>query len=180
MAVDEPPTLGTPYRDELPELIGRVTIAYNEVQFIWSLLFSHFLWGDRGLAKGMFNAIRNDATQRDVIAAAAEVTLSHHPAVLSESRRLMKRTNELVAERNAAIHTFWDRNLVTGAYMPTPSLPKHGKLRDDPVEQFAALRDELGEVRTELLTLMTWTAVKLASHDRFQTRLPPPFDKQEE
>lgn len=175
MAENRPSTSMPHFPAKLPELIGQVTIAYNEVQFLWLLLFSEFLWGDRALARSMFQALRNDSSQRDIIAAAAEVTLSDNPKVLEETRRLMRVTNDLVAERNAAIHTFWDRELSTGRYVPTPSLRAHKKLQDDPISQFTEMRQKLDDVRSDMIALMAWVGVTLASHESYQTQLPPPF-----
>ena len=63
-----------PAEVSFPELIGCVTIAYNQVQFVLTMLFTQVRWGDRELAKAMISALRSDASQREIISVAAAVT----------------------------------------------------------------------------------------------------------
>lgn len=158
--------IGAP-SESFEAILGNVSIAYNRVQYVWLMLFGCYLMGDTKLAKSMFEALRNDASQRDMIMAAANVALAAEPTILSRTKILMQQTNALSAERNAAVHTFWDKELSTGALVPTPGLKKHGKLEDDTAQQFRRVISDLEGLYYELLTLTTWTLVALSSDERY-------------
>ena len=153
-----------------PELIGRVTIAYNQVQFLLTILFTQVLWGDRELAKAMFDALNSDRGQRDIIRAAASVTLAPHPALHARASALLDRANDISGLRNAAVHTFWDQDLVSGQFIPVPGSRASKRLEELPSQQFEKVLLELSALYDDLISLAEDVGLTLALHDRFQTR----------
>lgn len=152
---------------DLTTLIGEVTVAYNSVQYMWLVLFGYYLLGDVSLARAMFGALRNDASQRDIILAAANVTLADNQKLLRHTQDLMKLTNKLAAERNAAVHTIWDQKVTSGEFVPVSTLKKHGRLEDTPVTQFARVRDDLKSLYYEIMAVGTATLMHVSLEERF-------------
>jgi hypothetical protein len=124
-------------------LIGRVAIAWNDLNFILSYLFEQFTGMTKEKAAAIYFLPRSDSTQRQMLSAVAQIALRPYPDILSSFNECMKRINLLAGERNAAMHTSWAVAIPGGHFVPAPQLPIHGSLKPDFAAQFEALKDNL-------------------------------------
>lgn len=100
-------------RDKLgihAELIGRVVISWNEVQWIIYRLFVGFSGMPEQQAHDVFFALRSDASQRDLALAAGKTALADYPFLWEQFRTSLCEVRRLAGERNAAIQTMWAFN----------------------------------------------------------------------
>jgi len=139
------------------ELIGRVVIAWNEVQWMVYRLFVVFSGMSEDQAKDVFFSLRSDSTQRDLTLAAGKSALAKSPTLWNKFRITMCAIGTLASERNAAIHTMWGFNFyeaLSGAtkltFGPMGDTARHKALKDD----FATQCDELiAELKKHFFTL---------------------------
>jgi hypothetical protein len=124
-------------------LIGRVAIAWNDLNFIVSHLFERFSGMSEEKAKAVYFLPRSDTNQRQMLTAVAEIALAPHPDILASFKECMKQINALAAERNAAMHTSWAVAIPGQHFVPAPQLPTHGSLKSDFAAQFESLRGRL-------------------------------------
>jgi hypothetical protein len=124
-------------------LIGRVTIAWNDLNHILGYLFRLFSGMPEDKATAIYFAPKSDTTQRAVLKAVAEIALKPHPDIWQPFKKSLDRINGLAGERNAAIHTSWVVSFPSLKFVPAASIPLHGSLKPDFVAQFEALRGEL-------------------------------------
>jgi hypothetical protein len=124
-------------------LIGRVAIAWNDLNHILSHLFQRFSGMSEEKARAVYFLPRSDSTQRQMLGAVAEIALASHPEILAGFKECMKQINALAAERNAAMHTSWAVAISGGHFVPAPQLPVHSALKPDFAAQFESLRARL-------------------------------------
>jgi hypothetical protein len=127
---------------ELATMIGRITIAWNDVQSEIFELFAAASGVERQKAAMIFFSLRTDASQRDITNAAIFVALPQGH-VQYRLQKLLERAGKLAAERNLAIHQIWATHHPSGNMVPSPFIPRRTRLRDDFDVQFSALLDEL-------------------------------------
>ena len=134
------------------ELIGRVVISWNEVQWMVYRLFVTFSAMPPQQAQDVFFSLRSDASQRDLTLAAGKSALATHPKLWQKFRTAMCDIGTLAGERNAAIHTMWGFNFyeaLAGASLlsfgPMADTTPHKSLKDDFTAQCNELRDELNK-----------------------------------
>jgi len=149
----DPPDLIT----EHAELIGRVVIAWNDVQWLVSVLFVDFSGMPDEQARDVFFTLKSDFAQRDIVLAAGKTALAKYPALWEQLQKTIKAINDLAGERNAAVHTMWGVEWVYWGGMSysakiglLPGVRPHKRLRDDFVAQCAELRQKLEDHSMEL------------------------------
>lgn len=96
--------------DSHAELIGRVVISWNEVQWIIYRLFVGFSGMPEQQAQDVFFALRSEGGQRDLALAAGKTALADYPFLWEQFRTSLCEVRRLAGERNAAIQTMWDFN----------------------------------------------------------------------
>lgn len=126
-------------------LIGGVTIAWNDLNYILSYLFRIFTGMPEDKATAVYFTPKSDSTQRALLKAVAKIALKSHPKLWLAFKKSLDRINDLAGERNAATHTSWAVQFPDPKVIPASFMPLHGKLRPDFVEQFKALPNKLAE-----------------------------------
>jgi hypothetical protein len=126
-------------------LIGRVAIAWNDLNYILSHLFERFSGMPEDKAKALYFLPKSDSMQRQMLMAVAEIALGPYPDLLANFKDCMKQINLLAGERNAAMHTSWAVAIPGNRFVPAPQLPTHGSLKPDFVAQFESLRTRLND-----------------------------------
>lgn len=134
---------GTDFVAEHAVLIGRVAIAWNDLNFILSYLFEQFTGMSKEKSDAIYFLPKSDGTQRQMLSAVAQVALRPYPDILSSFNECMKRINSFAGECNAAMHTSWAVAIPGGHFVPAPQLPTHGSLKPDFVAQFESLKNNL-------------------------------------
>ena len=130
---------------EHAELIGRVAIAWNDVQRLIYLLFEHFSELPSEKAQAVFGAIGVDRTQRRIVLALGRIAMADDPDLVKRLGKALHALDKMAEERNAAIHTSWGVDLHTRRMAPANNMPVHSALKEDFVAQFTKLRDQLWE-----------------------------------
>jgi hypothetical protein len=133
------------------ELIGRVTIAWNDLHRVIGQLFEEF--SESEAAKQRYWAVRSDAGQRNLAFAAGMAALRLLPELRQRFETTMKEIDALAGDRNAALHTYWTRTFPDREIGPHEQVPKQGRLRDDFAAQFTELVSKLSRYQTELWNL---------------------------
>jgi hypothetical protein len=142
---------------EYAELIGQVVIAWNEVQWLVSVLFVEFSGMPAERARDVFFTLKSDFAQRDIALAAGKTALAKFPTLWEQLQNVIKAINDLAGERNAAVHTMWGIEWVSWggvSYSAKVGLlsgvTPHKRLKDDFVTQCAELRQKLQNHFVEL------------------------------
>lgn len=84
------------YQDFVAEhaaLIGRVAIAWNDLNHILSYLFQQFSGMPDDKAKAIYFLPKSDSTQRQMLSAVAEITLAPYPEILASFKESIKQIN---------------------------------------------------------------------------------------
>lgn len=110
-------------------IIGAVTIAWNEACEAVFLLFWLLSGMQKDMAEAIFFSLRSDAAQRDV----SRAVCTHTTAIPDEWKQLalegLQRLDRLAGNRNAAIHTMWDKCIrayeIVSASQDKPPEPNH-------------------------------------------------------
>lgn len=92
-------------RDNAYEMIGRVTVAWNRIEWIWDDIFLVLLDAPHSQAKAIYYALANFGAQRDMALALANLHLSGKPDTLKRIRALHGAIGKAASDRNAAIHS---------------------------------------------------------------------------
>ncbi|MGO9686542.1 MAG: hypothetical protein ACLPTZ_28870 [Beijerinckiaceae bacterium] len=124
-------------------LIGRVAIAWNDLNYILSYLFERFSVMPSDRAAAVYFSLKSDATQRELLMAVAKIALAPHPDILQSFKDCMGQINALAGERNAAMHTSWAVAVSGDRFVPAPQIPTHRALKPDFAAQFQSLRERL-------------------------------------
>jgi hypothetical protein len=138
--------------DEHAAILGHVAVAWNDVHWMLYRVFHTLSGMSEAQAKAVFFALKADSNQREIVQALAKSTLLRWPTELAQFISLMKRTNVVAGDRNAATHTMWATHYPSGRVMPNPWTPRHGSLTDDYEQQFLTLTKELREIFRDLIT----------------------------
>jgi hypothetical protein len=150
---------------EHAELIGRVAIAWTDLNHILIHLFQRFsgLPGDK--AKAIYFTLKSDSAQRELLNGVAKIALAPHPELWGRFKTCMDKIRSLAGERNAAMHTSWVVSFPGIEFKPSPDMPVHKALQLDFVNQFQSLKEnlskqffELNEIRKEFEKLPSKTA----------------------
>jgi hypothetical protein len=75
---------------EHAELIGRVSMAWNSIQYVIFLLFTKLSGLPADKAEAVFFTLKADTAQRDITAKVGAVALESQPALLTQFTDLMK------------------------------------------------------------------------------------------
>jgi hypothetical protein len=140
--------MSTPPNDIISEhaaLIGRVAIAWNDLNHVLSFLFRLFSGMPEDKATAVYLTPKSDSTQRQLLKAVAQIALEPHPEIWQAFKKSLDSINALAGERNAAIHTSWAVQFPEPKFVPAASMPLHGALKPDFITQFEALRDKLSD-----------------------------------
>ena len=133
------------------ELIGRVAIAWNDLNHMLSILFQMLSGLPADKARAIYFTPRSDTAQREILTAVGKAALEvAHPALWTSFKICMDGIGPLSGERNAAIHTSWVLVIPENKFAPSPAMPKHKALQTDFAQQFGALKERLGNKFFEL------------------------------
>jgi hypothetical protein len=138
---------------EHAELIGRVTVAWNDLNQILSILFEMLSGLPPEKANAIYSTPQSDRAQRDMLMAVAKIALEPHPSIWLPFKTCMEGINSLSSQRNAAIHTSWVLKIPGNEFAPSPILPKHKALKADFASQFQDLKAALHNKGFELLEI---------------------------
>ncbi len=133
------------------ELIGRVTIAWNDLHRVIGELFEEF--SDSEAARQRYWSVRSDAGQRNLAFAAGMAALRLFPELRQRFETTMVEIDRLAGDRHAALHTYWTRKFPDRKIGPHEQVKRHGRLRDDFVKQFTELVKKLSHYQTQLWNL---------------------------
>lgn len=90
--------------DNTYEFIGRVTVAWSDVELTWYLIYLTVSHADRDEADAIYFTPNNSATERKLTINIANVTLAAHPNLIDQIGQLQNRTNHASGDRNAIAH----------------------------------------------------------------------------
>jgi hypothetical protein len=155
------------------ELIGRVAMAWNSVQYMIFLLFTRLSGLSPSKAEAIFFALKADAAQRDITSELAAVALKARPPLLARCNTILRDIGKRAGERNAATHTIWEVG-AAGAITPTQGVRVHTKLRADFTVQFRELESALRQHYADLVALQATFPLRRASPGRAQPRTARP------
>lgn len=124
-------------------LIGRVAIAWNDLNYILSYLFRVFTGMPEDKATAIYFTPKSDSNQRELLMAAAKIALEPYPEIWQAFKKSFDKIKSFAGERNAAIHTSWAVTFPEPKFVPASEMPIHGSLRPDFASQFATLRENL-------------------------------------
>jgi hypothetical protein len=143
-----------PERDiiaEHAEMIGRVAIAWADLDQILGNLFELFSGLTSDKARAIYFLPKSDRAQREMLRTVAKIALESHPDLWLSFKSAMDGIDTLSGERNAAIHQSWGVQFPDPTFVPSHLTPTHKALKDDFVTQFQSLRTKLGDKFFELL-----------------------------
>jgi hypothetical protein len=152
-------------------LVGRVSIAWNDVQFEIFKLFAAVSGMPEVRAEAVFFALRNDRSQRDITLAAALNALLDNGDLFSRCEAAINDAGKLSGERNAVMHAMWATKYPEGHITPSPFVRGPSKLRKDDFErQFTELTETLRNLFRRILRLRIEVEKHLASQDKAPER----------
>jgi hypothetical protein len=141
------------YYNEHAEMMGHVSLAWNDCHSEVLQIFHTLSNMDWKSAQAIFLSLRSDQAQRRMTRALMDsvlVTENDQP-LLELGRSLLKQLDDLAGERNAATHTMWVTLMPDRKIIPHPRIEKHGKLEEDFQAQFSRLTTQLRELFRQLL-----------------------------
>ena len=83
------------------ELIGRATVAWNDVELSWYLIYLVLMQAPREQADAVYFTPKSFGTERKFVAKLIDVNLAGHTAILADFKILSKMTDDYVGLRNA-------------------------------------------------------------------------------
>src|SRR5947207_4646055 len=86
------------------ELIGRVTVAWNDVELLWMTLYLAFLDAPRKQADAAYHSLKVFAAQREITYRLGMLALEGNSALLKELGDLYDETGKASGDRNAVSH----------------------------------------------------------------------------
>lgn len=86
------------------ELIGRATVAWNDVELLWMTLFLTFLDAPRAQADATYHSLRVFAAQRDMTNRLGCLRIGDDPVLDKRLRGLYDETGRAAGDRNAIAH----------------------------------------------------------------------------
>jgi hypothetical protein len=133
------------------ELIGRVTLMWNDVHAQAGQLFQDFCASAE--ARKRYSETQNDRIQRQLLLSVGSVALEKYPDLRERLEKTLTELDLLAGDRNAAIHTYWAVDLPTGKILAHRRSPPHKRLRADFEEQFEGLLEKLSDFWLSLFDL---------------------------
>jgi hypothetical protein len=138
----------------LAPYIGKVTIAWNEIQFALLLIFTRLV-GDRKLAHSIFFAAPTDRIQQRMVKDALDAVLAPSHADLGKRiKKAIDGINRFNDRRNDTIHALWVTDYISGELTPIQMRSTlRGKALADLKKEMKQLSEELMIHASLLLTL---------------------------
>jgi hypothetical protein len=133
------------------ELIGRVTLMWNDVHAQVGQLFEDFCASEE--ARRRYWETQLDRTQRQLLLSVGSVALQNYPDLHERLEKTLAEIDRLAGDRNAAIHTYWAIDLPAGKILPHRRHPSHKRLREDFEVQFNQLLEKLSDQWLSLFDL---------------------------
>jgi hypothetical protein len=125
------------------ELIGRVTVVWNDVHRQVGQLFEDFCASAE--ARDQYWDIQNDSRQRRRLLSEGTFALQEYPDLYERLEKTLAAIDDLAQDRNATIHTYWAIDLPAGKILAHRQVPSHKSLRPDFEEQFNELLKKLSD-----------------------------------
>jgi hypothetical protein len=125
------------------ELIGRVTLMWNDVHAQAGQLFQDFC--SSAEARKRYSETQNDRIKRQLLLSVGSVALEKYPDLRERLEKTLTELDRLAGDRNLAVHTYWAIDLPTRKIIPHRGLPPHKRLRSDFEAQFSRLLETLSE-----------------------------------
>jgi hypothetical protein len=121
--------------DDLAPLVGKATIAWNDLQFAILSIFFTVLPCPRELSEALFFSIKSDRAQREMVRAAVEHVVAPIDAMLAKkiTDLFVKIEKKQYKRRNSAVHAMWMIRLETqepAIYQEKDHLSKKGSLKE--------------------------------------------------
>ncbi len=138
------------------EMVGLITMHWNKLHDLVRQCFPAALGGNALFTGPALDAIKSDATQRDVVLAVLMAVLAsdQHTGLRQRANALFKNIGNLSGERNGFIHSSWAR-VNDSKIQPSGMLKKvHRSLNGDPLEQGHALLQAIYSMQSEVMDLM--------------------------
>jgi hypothetical protein len=152
---------------ELAQILGRVTIAWTDVQSGVFDIFAAVSEIPRSRAEAIFFALRTDMAQRDITLAAAKDALQKNAVLLKKVSDILGEISDASGDRNAASHAMWAMHYPSGHLTPNPFVRMPKKLqRDEYDKQFIALQKTLRRLYGRTIPLPDEIHAHFASLDR--------------
>lgn len=145
-----------PQRDivaEHAEMIGRVAIAWTDLDQILGNLFELFSGLTPDKARAIYFLPKSDRAQRDMLREVAKIALEPHPDLLSSFKSAIDGIDTLSRERNAAMHQSWGVQFPDPKFVPSHLTPTHKALKADFATQFQSLQRQLNDKFFELFAV---------------------------
>ena len=133
------------------ELIGRVTLMWNDVHAQASQLFQDFCASAE--ARKRYSETQNDRIKRQLLLSVGSVALEKYPDLCERLEKTLIELDRLAGDRNAAIHTYWAIDLPAGKILAHRRFPPHKRLRADFEQQFEGLLEKLSNLWLSLFDL---------------------------
>lgn len=135
-------------------LLGSITIVWNDAHEQVFKLFWYFSGMSKAQAEAVFFSLRADSAQRDI----AKAVIEKHPSYPDEHKQhaldWLRKLGKKSSERNAITHTMWDADsFLEGKMNPTSEVNKEylsRHLSDNNQQLFGDLLNSLYEITLEL------------------------------
>jgi len=158
---DEDIDWGDDAHQELALLIGRVCMAWNELQYTIYGLFEVTSELEPNAAGAAFFSLKADTAQRDLVQALFSAQFQGRPDLVKKLTKAMNEIGKMSGERNAAIHTAWSYWASEHRMGPSMAWIAHKSLKGNPAHHFSDLVrriddqcEVIWEVFDEALALM--------------------------
>ncbi|MFZ2081576.1 MAG: hypothetical protein WAV38_33995 [Xanthobacteraceae bacterium] len=125
------------------ELIGRVTLMWNDVHMQVGQLFEDFCASAE--ARKRYWETQSDRTQRQLLLSVGSIALQEYPDLRERLEKTLAEIDRLARDRNAAVHSYWAIDLPGGKILPHRRVPPHKRLRPDFEAQFNELLQALSD-----------------------------------
>lgn len=143
-----------PYRrpvNALAPYIGKVTIAWNDIQFAIHFIFVDLL-RDRKLGRSLFFSVSSDRAQQRMVMEAIDAVLQPVDAALAAKlKKRIKGLQAFGARRNEVVHALWTQEFDTMAL--TPLQPRSSLKGKNLKTEMNKLTDELMLEASALLSM---------------------------
>jgi hypothetical protein len=136
---------------EHAEMIGRVALAWTDLDQVLGNLFELFSGLTTDKAQAIYFLPKSDRTQREMLRTIAKIALEPHPDLWSSFKSAMDGIDTLSRERNAAMHQSWGVQFPDPKFVPSHLTPRHKALKPDFATQFQSLQKQLNDKFFELL-----------------------------
>ncbi len=136
------------------QLIGAITIVWNDAHEQVFKLFWYFSGMSKDQAEAVFFSLRADSSQRDITKSIIRKHPNHPEEHKAHAIKWITTLDKKSGERNAATHTMWDsKGFMEGKIIPSKEVSAeylNRNLSDDNSSKFGKLLNSLHEVALEL------------------------------